>query len=270
MASKRRKKTASYRAIRALFAVAATTIALLGVLLLLWGVKRVLSLVDGEKTPPATTTTTTSPTTATQPTPLYMDGHYVQQRVPAWNLQLVNGWNPLPANHNYEANLTNEFGSSLLFDTRAAASLREMLNAGAAYGLRPVSLFRSYDLQVSLFNREVNEWKSRGYTQAEAEAMAATEVARPGTSEHHMGLAADILSNGVYSLEESFENTEAFHWLKAHCAEYGFILRYPKEKEDITGVIYEPWHYRYVGVEAATAIMSRGISLEEYLAETYG
>ncbi len=268
MATKKRKTNATKRAVRALLAVAAVMIALLGVLLLLWGIKRVLPL-GGTKEPSPTAIATTS-ATATKPTALYVDGHYVQQSVPSWNLQLVNGWNPLPADHDYEANLTNEFGSSLLFDTRAATALREMLNAGAAYGLRPVSLFRPYDLQVTLFNREVNEWKSRGYSQTEAEAKASTEVARPGTSEHHMGLAADILSNGVYSLEESFENTEAFAWLQSHCAEYGFILRYPKEKEDVTGVIYEPWHYRYVGVEAATAIMSRGICLEEYLAETYG
>jgi LAS superfamily LD-carboxypeptidase LdcB len=92
-------------------------------------------------------------------------------------------------------------------------------------------------------------------------------VARPGTSEHHVGLAVDILGSGYYSLEQSFENTAAFKWLKAHCAEYGFILRYPKEKEHITGVIYEPWHYRYVGVDVAKEIMSRNITLEEYLEE---
>ena len=191
----------------------------------------------------------------------------MQTSVPAWNLRLVNSWNALPADYGYEEHLTNEFGNSLLFDARAATALREMLNAGSAYGLRAASLFRPYELQVTLFNRKVNTYLGRGYSQAEAEAKAATVVARPGTSEHHLGLAADILSTGIYSLEQSFENTDAFRWLKAHCAEYGFILRYPKDKEDITGVIYEPWHYRYVGVEAATVIMSRGISLEEYLAE---
>lgn len=124
-------------------------------------------------------------------------------------------------------------------------------------------------MQITLYNRQVSQWLNRGYSQAEAEAKAATVVARPGTSEHHVGLAADVLGSGYASLEESFENTPAFAWLKAHCAEYGFILRYPKEKEDITGVIYEPWHYRYVGVEAATEIMRRGITLEEYLEEKY-
>ncbi len=267
MATKKHKKRSSgKRAMRALLIIAAIMIVVLGMLLVVWGIKHVLSL-NGDGNPSTPTTAPTTATTATQPTALFVDGHYVQQSVPAWNLQLVNGWNPLPADHDYEANLI-AYGSGQ-FDARAAAALREMLSAGAAYGLRPVSLFRSYDLQVSLFNREVNEWKALGYSQADAEKNAATEVARPGTSEHHMGLAADILSDGVYSLEESFENTAAFAWLKAHCAEYGFILRYPKEKEDVTGVIYEPWHYRYVGVEAATDIMARGITLEEYLAEVY-
>ena len=268
MASKKRKKRSSAkRAMRILLLVAVLMIVLLGIALLIWGVKNVLSRGSGDNNP---TTTTAPTTTTTHPTALYVDGHYVQQEVPAWNLRLVNGWNVLSADYPYEEHLTNQFGSALRYDSRAADALQQMMNAGAAYGLRPVSLFRAYDHQVSLFNREVNEWKSLGYNQADAEAKASTEVARPGTSEHHLGLAADILSSGIYSLEESFEDTDAFAWLYAHCAEYGFILRYPKDKEHITGVIYEPWHYRYVGVEAATEIMSRGLCLEEYLAETYG
>ena len=182
----------------------------------------------------------------------------------------MNGWNPLPADYDYEGNLTDRFGSSRKFDTRAADALQQMLKDGSAYGLWAPSLFRPYSLQVTLYNREVNEWKQAGYSQEAAENKAATVVARPGTSEHHMGLAADILGSGYSSLVQSFDKTQAFAWLKAHCAEYGFILRYPKEKEDVTGVIYEPWHYRYVGVEVATEIMARGITLEEYLEETYG
>ncbi len=250
---------------RLLLLVAAAATAVLGVALIVTVIGRVLH--TDSNTPP-TGTTASLTTTTTQPTALFVDGHYVQQEVPAWNLRLVNGWNPLSANYGYEDNLT-DFGGGRLFDARAAEALQNMLAAGKAHGLRPVSLFRAYDLQVKLFNNEVAEWKAAGYSQTEAEIKASTEVARPGTSEHHLGLAADILSDGVFSLEESFENTEAFKWLKTHCAEYGFILRYPKEKEEITGVIYEPWHYRYVGVEAATEIMSRGLCLEEYLAEIY-
>ncbi|MBQ3094007.1 MAG: M15 family metallopeptidase, partial [Clostridia bacterium] len=97
--------------------------------------------------------------------------------------------------------------------------------------------------------------------------IAASEVACPGTSEHHTGLAVDLLHEDCWELEEYWEDSEAFDWLMEHCADYGFILRYPKDARSITGVIYEPWHYRYVGVEAAKAIMSRGITLEEYLQE---
>ncbi|MBE6768984.1 MAG: D-alanyl-D-alanine carboxypeptidase family protein [Ruminococcaceae bacterium] len=261
--SRKRRRTA-----RLLLVVAAAVIVILGVILIISALGRVLSSGGGDNDTNPTTTASDSTTATTRPTALFVDGHYVQQRIPAWNLQLVNGWNPLPADYGFEDNLV-DFGSGRMFDTRAAEALRQMLAAGGEYGLRPVSLFRAYDHQVKLYNNEVAEWKQAGYSQAEAEQKASTEVARPGTSEHHLGLAADILSDGVYSLEETFENTAAFTWLKEHCAEYGFILRYPKEKEDITGVIYEPWHYRYVGVEAAREIMSRGICLEEYLAEVY-
>ncbi len=220
---------------------------------------------------PTTAPTTKKPTTSTTaaPTSTYKPdttGHYVQKGEPAWNLRLVNEWNPLPSDYDYEGHLTTYSGSKK-FDERAIDALRQMINAGSAYNLSAASLFRPYDLQVSLFNRQVAKAKSQGYTGAAAEAKAATVVTRPGTSEHHTGLTVDILGSGYSSLEQSFENTPAFAWLKAHCAEYGFILRYPKEKEDITGIIYEPWHYRYVGKEAATEIMSRGLSLEEYLEE---
>ncbi len=263
MAQKRSRKT--QRTFRLMLVIAAAVIVILGMILIVSAIGKVLG--SGDDNTPVSTTTVTD-TTTTRPAPLFTDGHYVQQSVPAWHLRLVNGWNPLSADYGYEDHLT-DYGNGM-FDARAAEALRDMLAAGKDYGLRPVSLFRAYELQVTLFNNEVAEWKEAGYSQTEAEQKASTEVARPGTSEHHLGLAADILSDGVYSLEETFENTAAFTWLKEHCAEYGFILRYPKEKEDITGVIYEPWHYRYVGVEAATEIMSRGICLEEYLAEVYG
>ena len=266
MSTKNLKKKRRRNA-RLLLVVAAGVILLLGIVLIVVALGNVLT--GGGKTNDTTPTTAVADTTTTtRPTALFVDGHYVQQSLPAWNLRLVNGWNPLSADYGYEDHLI-PYGNGK-FDSRAAEALRNMLAAGKEFGLRPVSLFRAYDLQVKLFDSEVADWKSAGYSQAEAEQKASTEVARPGTSEHHLGLAADILSDGVYSLEESFENTAAFRWLKAHCAEYGFILRYPKEKEEVTGVIYEPWHYRYVGVEAATEIMSRGICLEEYLAEVYG
>lgn len=110
----------------------------------------------------------------------------------------------------------------------------------------------------------MEEYKNLGYSEADAKLEAGKWVAVPGTSEHCLGYAADLCS-----LEESFENSEQFAWLQEHCAEYGFILRYPKDKVDITKISYEPWHYRYVGSNHAQIIMSQGLCLEEYL-EQYG
>ena len=114
--------------------------------------------------------------------------------------------------------------------------------------------FRSYEYQSELYN---------GYVASSGQEAADTFSARPGHSEHQTGLALDI---NVASTRAHFENTPAFAWLKEHCAEYGFILRYDKGKEDVTGYRFEPWHYRYVGAEAAAAIMEQGVSYEEYLA----
>lgn len=193
-------------------------------------------------------------------------GHYVQPAGAPWNLLLVNAWNKMPDHYESTIKIVN-YAAGKEFDSRAVDALRQMIQAGSQYNLSAASLYRSVELQTTLYNRKVNSYLSQGYQQKEAEAKAATVVARPGTSEHNTGLAVDILGSGYSSLEQSFENTPAFKWLKEHCAEYGFILRFPKEWEDVTGVIYEPWHYRYVGVEHAKKIMSRGITLEQYLEE---
>ena len=156
------------------------------------------------------------------------------------------------------------------FDARAATALEEMLADAEAAGnkLYLVSGYRSVARQKALFERKVTSFVEEGLPREQAEKNAAQWVARPGTSEHNLGLAADIVSADWYSnhsdLTADFEQTPQFAWLKAHCAEYGFILRYPQGKESITGVTYEPWHYRYVGREAAQIIMQRGITLEEY------
>lgn len=195
-----------------------------------------------------------------------VSGHYVQPTGAPWNLILVNAWNKMPDNYESTIHIVN-YASGKEFDSRAVDALRQMIKAGSQYNLSAASLYRSVELQATLYNRKVSSYLSQGYQQKEAENKAATVVARPGTSEHNTGLAVDILGSGYSSLEQSFENTPAFKWLKEHCAEYGFILRFPKEWESVTGVIYEPWHYRYVGVEHAKKIMSRGITLEQYLEE---
>ena len=114
---------------------------------------------------------------------------------------------------------------------------------------------------------QTKEYTDKGYSDLEAQKVGGTIVKRPGFSEHNCGLAMDVGGSGDYTLEQTFANTAAYTWLMEHCADYGFILRFPEGKEDITGVIYEPWHYRYVGVEAARYIMDNDLCLEEYLAQ---
>ncbi|MBE6764106.1 MAG: D-alanyl-D-alanine carboxypeptidase family protein [Ruminococcaceae bacterium] len=206
-----------------------------------------------------TTTTEEETTTTAAPPQNYDDGD--------WNMVLVNPWNPYPEESvRAEAdNLVQVGYAEEYVDYRIIDSLNAMLEAGSAYGLAVTSSYRSYDDQEYFYNNKVDRVMNEGYSYEEALDIAATVVARPGTSEHHTGLAVDLVHNECWELEEYWEDSEAFDWLMEHCADYGFILRYPKESQDITGVIYEPWHYRYVGVEAAQAIMSQGITLEEYL-----
>ncbi|EPY2274608.1 M15 family metallopeptidase [Clostridium sporogenes] len=119
-----------------------------------------------------------------------------------------------------------------------------------------VSGYRSYNYQVNVYNNSV-------YRNGQQHAYK--YVAQPGSSEHQTGLAMDIVSTEYTNLDENFVNTRAYKWLKENCYKYGFIIRYPKEKENITGYNFEPWHIRYVGIEAATEIVNKGITLEEYL-----
>jgi D-alanyl-D-alanine carboxypeptidase len=183
--------------------------------------------------------------------------------------RLVNAQNPLPENFTVETvNITGY--DERPFDKRAAPDLEALLADAEAAGckLYLVSGYRSVERQTALFRRKTNAFLAEGFDQAEAERQAAMWVARPGTSEHNTGLAADLVSADWYAhhndLTADFDTTPEFEWLLAHCAEYGFILRYPKEKENITGVTYEPWHYRYVGKQAAADIMRSGGTLEEY------
>ena len=126
--------------------------------------------------------------------------------------------------------------------------------------LTPVSGYRTYDRQKINFENRIAVYQNQGYSKAKATDLAAQVILPPGTSEHNAGLAMDIVS-----LETSFENTAAFRWLCENAADYGFIMRYPKDKTDITKITYEPWHWRFVGIEMAKDIKSSGKTLEEYL-----
>lgn len=152
--------------------------------------------------------------------------------------------------------------SSIYFDKRAIEHLNNMFEAALKdnVSLISVSSYRTYSYQNTLYNNRVQRFINQGYNEADAKTTAATIVALPGTSEHHLGLAVDI-----NEVEETFENTNAFKWLQKHAAEYGFVMRYPKDKQEITKIIYEPWHYRYVGVKHATAMNDLDMCLEEYI-----
>lgn len=128
-----------------------------------------------------------------------------------------------------------------------------------------VSSYRTYDYQAGLFENRIRRFQNEGYSRSEAETLAATVVARPGTSEHHLGLAVDIVDNHNWSLTDEQADMPGQKWLMEHCWEYGFILRYPKDSTDSTGIIWEPWHYRYVGKELAQELHECGLTLEQYL-----
>lgn len=178
---------------------------------------------------------------------------------------MVNANNPIPAGYVPETEKVDDAGH--LFDTRAAAALKKMLADGNATGLKLMicSAYRSNARQTTLFNEMKDGYIAKGMSEQEAYDKTRTIRAIPGTSEHETALAADIVSVNYQTLDNGFEKTDEFKWLYKNCAEYGFILRYPSDKTAITGTIYEPWHYRYVGVEMAKEIMSQSICLEEYV-----
>ena len=151
----------------------------------------------------------------------------------------------------------------------AAQRCREMIEAAKADGieLKVLSAYRTVQYQQNLFDRNVkSRMEDYGMSYDEAVYDVSINIAPPGGSEHNAGLAVDIIEADHWDTYEEFEDTEEFAWLVDHCAEYGFILRYLKGKENITGYIYEPWHYRYVGVNHAKAVMESGLCLEEYFA----
>ncbi len=192
------------------------------------------------------------------------DGYYVQPKdVSDWKLMLVNDWNAMPSD--YESTVSFVPVGSQKVDSRILADLQAMMTAGKAHGIGVQSGYRSAEHQGTLYWRQVQYRRNAGQSELAAQKAAGQVVKRPGYSEHNTGLAVDLGGSGNFRLEQDFENTAAFKWLIENCADYGFILRFPKGKEAITGVIYEPWHYRYVGKEAAREIMDNGLCLEEYL-----
>lgn len=177
-----------------------------------------------------------------------------------WNLKLVNKDNAVDRSYVPEL---EELDDGVMFDKRAIKYLKNMINAMYKDGITKVwvqSAYRSYDKQEELFNKKVEYYKNQGKEQEEAEELAQTIVQRPEMSEHNLGLAADF-----NSVNNDFEGTKAFEWLQKNAAEYGFVLRYPDDKQNITGITYESWHWRYVGEEHAKVMNEKGYCLEEYI-----
>jgi D-alanyl-D-alanine carboxypeptidase len=186
-----------------------------------------------------------------------------------WAMFLVNNQNPLPSN--YDDIITTEWIAenykSYYMDSRAAPYALDMIDAAKKDGIElyVVSAYRTIAYQEENLAGSVQDRVNAGMSYEEAYVDALQSVALPGCSEHNAGLAADLMSvNNTNMNDSSFENTPEFAWLSEHAAEYGFILRYPDGKQDITGIIYEPWHYRFVGVYYADKIKDSGLTMEEF------
>ena len=181
---------------------------------------------------------------------------------------LVNPWHFIPAD--YTSDIVNA-EDGYMIDSSCKESLLQMLAdcRKAGYDARITSAYRRPQTQITLYNNKVWYFLDQGYDEPTARKEAAKIIAVPGTSEHELGLAVDLVDSSYWVLDEAQEDTPAQKWLMAHCWEYGFILRYPNEKSDSTGIIYEPWHYRYVGKELAMELKDTGLCLEEYLQSLY-
>lgn len=184
-----------------------------------------------------------------------------------WSLYLTNEDYPVPKD--YKMTKVNIPDTQQFIDSRVLEPLQQMLDAARKEGLRPIvcSGYRTLKKQKILFNNKVQSFLEQGKTEKESARLAKRVISVPGSGEHCMGLAVDIYSYDYRELEEGFADTAEGKWLREHCAEYGFILRYDKGKEEITGIDYEPWHFRYVGVKTAGYLTEKGICLEEFYIE---
>ena len=174
-----------------------------------------------------------------------------------WRLVLVNAAHPVG---DFTPPELITLRNGVRVDARIYPDLQQMFDDMRAEGLSPIAGegFRTFDEQCEMMCGRIREYRRKGYSRTESESMARAYVAEPGTSEHQLGLAVDINS-------ENGDHQSVYEWLAARAHEYGFILRYPQGGESVTGYAYEPWHYRYVGREAAQEITGSGMTLEEYL-----
>lgn len=180
----------------------------------------------------------------------------------AWMTIVVNRDNYLPSD--FTVNLRKTNGVSV--DYRISEALESLISTAKDDGivLTAASGYRNVAEQRVLYANECAEFTAQGYAEEAAKIYANQQIQPPGASEHHTGLAVDFLTSGVSDLNESFGETPAYQWLMENAASYGFIERYPYGKEKVTGILWEPWHFRYVGIDNAKAIKSMGICLEEF------
>lgn len=218
--------------------------------------------------PEITTETKTAETTTEKKTSVsssYTPGNVAYPSDTAsWKLICLNRNRYVGSDVENRISLSYVAGSGERMDSRAAAAYENMYDAAADEGiyLTPCSGYRSYSTQKRLYYEFVNEYLAQGYSQTEAENLTSKRRNPPGSSEHNVGICMDII---CASSSAGFENTEEYAWLCENAADYGFILRYPADKVDVTGVKFEPWHWRYVGTENAATIKASGLCLEEYL-----
>ncbi len=178
-------------------------------------------------------------------------------------LILVNPWNEVPQGYTVQLDTVEGY----LVDRRCARALAQMLADCRAAGYEPIicSAYRTQEYQEMLYRNKILRLLAEGVPNADAPTIAARSVALPGTSEHQLGLALDLISETYTNLDQWQERTEVQQWLMQNCWRYGFILRYPNGTSETTGIIYEPWHYRYVGSETAKAVTESGLVFEDYL-----
>ena len=234
-----------------------------------------LSSTEQESTTAEPETTMQEETTIPEPeTTTERPTAYIPEEIPGnteypadtslWQLICLNRNRYVGSDTENSIKLSYVAGSGERMDSRAAEAYEEMYAAAEQDGfyLTPCSGYRSYSTQKRLYYEFVNDYIAQGYSQTEAEDLASRRRNPPGSSEHNIGICMDII---CASSSAGFENTSEYAWLCENAADYGFILRYPADKTDVTGVKFEPWHWRYVGIENAHAIKASGLCLEEYL-----
>ena len=227
----------------------------------LLGLAVVLAAASPTPSPSPRPSPTAAPTAAPKPTPFLPEVD-----VNSWELRLVRY--EYPVGEAYAPPELADIGNGERMDSRVAPKMLELLRDAREAGnpdAYPCSGYRSYETQQVIYQRHIDQYTAEGMTEEEAHAKTRLAVNYPGSSEHQYGLSADILEYVGQPMEPYIGGSGLMLWLEEHCAEYGFVIRYPEGKTDITGVEYEPWHLRYVGETAAKYMMGHDLCLEEFL-----